>query len=350
MNKRTLLGGFVSLVFLGLLAYHTDPAKTLEALSRGKYWLLAPGIAIFFTGVWFRALRWHYLLRPLGNITVGRLYPIVIVGYTVNNLLPVRVGEIARSYLVGEKERLSKVAVLGTIAAERLLDGITLLFFAGLAAVLLPIEEPLNGVLKGMALFYLMALTAILVISSSPKRTESLLSTCIKILPSTMRPKARATALLLVSGLRAVSNPYWLGGAAFFSALSWLTEGIFFYFVGLALDINQPISVYLLAMAAANLATSIPSSQAGIGPFEYFCALVLIQFGTSPELATAYALVVHAALIVPIVLVGLFYLWSKHMPWKDITSLSTAPSPAPVNLAIGGEEEGKRGETWNTQS
>jgi len=331
-NIQTIVAGLVSLGFLGLLLYQIDLAKTWDVMLKARYWLLVPGIAVFFIGVWFRALRWHYLLRPLKNISTDQLFPVVVVGYTINDLLPVRAGEIARAYLVGEKEHVSKLSVIGTIAAERLLDGLTLLFFAGASAFFLPIEEPLQSVLKGIAGLYIAALAVGFFLSSSPHRANFILRIFLRILPSPLRPRAQETFALLIGGLKAMSSPRWFGAATLFSILSWITEGTLFYVVGLAFDIQQPVTVYFLAMAAANLATSLPSSQAGIGPFEYFCALVLIQFGTLPELAAAYTIVVHAALIVPIVLAGLVYLWSKHMPWKDITSVATTPSKASVSI------------------
>ena len=331
---QTLVGGLISLVFLGLLLYQIDLTRTWDALLRARYWLLAPAIAVFFVGVWFRAVRWRYLLRPLKDIATARLFPVVVVGYTVNDLLPVRVGEIVRAYMVGDKEHLSKLAIVGTIAAERLLDGLTLLFFAAIATIFLPIEEPLKSLLTGIAGLYIAALAIGFFLCSSASRTEAILGLALRVLPSSIRLRVQEASTLVLHGLSVMSSPRWFGAAALFSMLSWITEGTFFYLVGLAFDIQQPLTVYILAMAAANLATSLPSSQAGIGPFEYFCALVFIQFGTPPDVAAAYTIVVHAALIVPIVLPGLIYLWTKQIGWRDITAISTSPSPAQVGVTI----------------
>ncbi|HLB11566.1 MAG TPA: UPF0104 family protein, partial [Dehalococcoidia bacterium] len=63
---------------------------------------------------------------------------------------------------------------------------------------------------------------------------------------------------------------------------------------------------------------SIPSSQGGIGPFEFVASQTMGLFQVDPSLATAYAIGVHAALLVPITLLGLFYLWREHLSLRAI--------------------------------
>ena len=63
-----------------------------------------------------------------------------------------------------------------------------------------------------------------------------------------------------------------------------------------------------MAMSAGNLALTAPSSQGGIGPFEYFAEQVVILAGANKGTAAAYALVAHAVVIVPVVVLGLLFL------------------------------------------
>ena len=70
-------------------------------------------MAVYFIGVWFRAMRWQFLLNPLRDFPVRRLYPIVIIGYAANNLLPMRLGELVRSYYSGAERELQRQLCLG---------------------------------------------------------------------------------------------------------------------------------------------------------------------------------------------------------------------------------------------
>ena len=69
----------------------------------------------------------------------------VVVGYMANNLLPLRIGEVVRSYYVGEREGVSKTAALATILIERLMDALTLIVFVAVIAVFVPLTAVAEG-------------------------------------------------------------------------------------------------------------------------------------------------------------------------------------------------------------
>ena len=119
----------ISIVFLGLFVSNIDIHRTIDHITEANYLLITLSLIAYFIAVLFRTLRWQYLLAPIKIVSVKTLYPIVVVGYMANNILPLRLGEIVRAYYVGEKENVSKLASLATIAVERVLDGLTLLFF-----------------------------------------------------------------------------------------------------------------------------------------------------------------------------------------------------------------------------
>ena len=82
---------------------------------------------------YFRATRWKYLLRPLGvSLPLGRLLAMSTVGFMGILLLPVRLGEFIRPYYVARSGQSRMSAVLGTVAVERIADGllISILFFS----------------------------------------------------------------------------------------------------------------------------------------------------------------------------------------------------------------------------
>ena len=134
------------------------------------------------------------------RMAVARLYPVVVVGYMANNLLPVRLGEVVRAYYLGERENVSKVSSLATIAVERVFDGLTLLFLAAVVSLFLPLVGLLQGladragvpwVLLALAMsmpFVLVAAFMVLA-SYSPRWFEVLLQRLIGVLPALLRPQ-----------------------------------------------------------------------------------------------------------------------------------------------------------------
>ena len=127
-NWRFLIGLGVSLLLLLVLIYQVDLSEVDDALAKVNYKLyLAPSIALYFVAVYFRAVRWRYLLSPMKVLPVGRLYPVVVIGYMANNLLPARLGELVRAYYLARREPINASSALGTVAVERVYDGMTLL-------------------------------------------------------------------------------------------------------------------------------------------------------------------------------------------------------------------------------
>src|SRR5690606_31830875 len=115
-RKRFWFGLVVTVAFLAFFLVRTDFGEILDAFSGADYTLALAGVPLYFAGYWFRAFRWRLLLKPVKDIETGRLYPVVIMGLMTNNIVPMRIGELVRAYLVGQREDVPKSAALGTIA------------------------------------------------------------------------------------------------------------------------------------------------------------------------------------------------------------------------------------------
>src|SRR5574340_1740284 len=123
------LGIAVSAVFLYFALRNLQLGEVWEALKTAQYWWLLPGIAVYFVGVWVRAWRWHYLLRPLKKIPTKTMFPIVTIGYMGNNVFPARAGEVLRAAILKDREDVSISASLATIVVERIFDAVVMLGF-----------------------------------------------------------------------------------------------------------------------------------------------------------------------------------------------------------------------------
>src|SRR3990167_3573191 len=150
-SRRLWLGLGGTGLFLGLFFWRTDLGDLGDALAQANYWWVVPAVAIWFVSAAFRSLRWHYLLQRLAKLSTRTLYPIVIIGYMANNLLPLRSGELVRAYVLGERHNVSKMSTLGTIAVERVFDGIVLVSFLVLAGAFLGLSSELRVLAVTMA-------------------------------------------------------------------------------------------------------------------------------------------------------------------------------------------------------
>jgi len=336
------LGGGVSVALLLLLFYQVDMGELKDALRDANYFLLAPSIAVYFVAVLFRAIRWRFLLAPLGIFPVGRLYPVVVIGYMANNLLPVRLGELVRSYYLARRENLNASSALATIAVERVYDGITLLAFAARAAPWLLLLGEFDGagdVSRTTGIIFLGATVAAFgvmlafftLLGSSPSfadRIEGLLN----IVPAGPRPKVKDLFRTFVAGLAVLSSPSKHLALFLYSLPVWLLEGSMYFMLAYSFGIDEHFDsvgvlllVVLLLTATSNLATAVPSAIGGIGPFEIVAQQTLMALGVGASLAGAYSGFVHlVALWLPVNLAGLVLLWKNNLSLHEMSAASRA--------------------------
>ena len=137
------------------------------------YLLLA---TLFLWGsVWLRGLRWKWLFKESASPSVASLYRAELIGYFGNNVLPLRLGELLRTYIVGKENNFPKSFVFGTIVIERLMDMLALFLFALILLLLDPFKEGWisDYLLKGGSVILIVIFTLIIISRFKLKTTEN---------------------------------------------------------------------------------------------------------------------------------------------------------------------------------
>jgi uncharacterized protein (TIRG00374 family) len=328
------IGILVSAVFIGLFYWdqHDSFDDIPRAFEKANYWWIVASLPVYFAGLWVRTVRWQYFLRPVKRVPARRLYPVVIIGLMANNLIPARAGEFARAYVLGVRERVSKSSVLGTIAVDRLFDGLTLVpmmflvaVFAGRDVTFPVLSYDLNiAALSGvMTVLFGAALAFLLVLVFSTPARDGLHRLAHRLAPGSLKPKVEDVLTSFFEGLQSLRSPIDLAVAFIASTISWTLEATMYYLIARGFGIDEPFHVFLLLTAAANLVIAIVASQGGVGPFELVVSKTVVAFGAAPELASAYAIGLHAILLFPIIILGLYLMWSMKLTFGDMLKSST---------------------------
>ena len=129
----------------------------------------------------------------------------------------------------------------------------------------------------------------------------------------------------------------------------WLFEGAMYYIIGLSFDLpnfftapGTLVAVALLVTATSNLATTIPSTMGGIGPFEYVAQRTLAILGVSTSVATAYVSFLHiVALLIPVTLLGLFILWRENLSLAQIAQVKHTEQQPKASYTVSGIAAGE---------
>ena len=356
-SRRFLLSLALGGLFIGFFLYRVDLKEMGRVLREANYLFVLPSLLLYFMALWWRTLRWRSILRPLGRFRLRRLWPVVVVGYAANNLLPVRLGELVRAYYLGQREAVSRTSALATIVIERLFDGLTLLFLVAVVALFLPVVRLFQDLGEQVRIHWLVLtlglnipfflLSGVLVaLARWPDRATRLAARLVDRLPGGAGSSLGSLAARFLAGLSALRDPRRLLMISLFSLPVWLSEAGLYFAIALSFDLQDAlggwvtmIGVLLVTTATSNLGTSLPSTGGGVGPFEFFAQATLIFFGVGSAVASAYTLVVHATLLLPVTAMGLLYMWAGNLSLRRLARASQAqegPAEAVLCQPTGG--------------
>jgi uncharacterized protein (TIRG00374 family) len=327
------LGAIISALFLVIALRGLDLQQVWQDVQAANYWWIVPGVLAYFVGVWVRTWRWHYLLHPIKPISLRVMWPIVVIGYMGNNVYPFRAGEVIRAYILKKKEGVNLSASIATILVERIFDGLVMLLFVFIALPLVPgLPDWLRQTVIFASLLFLGALFVFLGMATLPNFSRSLYQRVInRFAPPKLQPKLLLIADRFMEGIGSLASLRNILMVFFTSLIIWLLETVKYWFVMHAFNFTVSFFALMLMNGVVNLATTLPSAPGYIGTFDGPGIEVLKVFGVTPNVAAAYTLVLHAALWLPITLLGFWYMARESFGWQDIgkavAETHSPPSP-----------------------
>ena len=332
------IGILISIIFIWLALRGLELEEVWHTFQTANYWWLIPGIVVYFIGVWVRAWRWHYLLRPIKNIPTRTMFPIVTIGYMGNNIYPARAGEVLRAFVLRRDEGVPISASLATIIVERIFDGVVMLAFV---FVSLPRLVQLNttsgfvGNIRDVAIWgtviFSAALLAFLLSAMFPSTSMRLGTWAINtFIPDRFRKKLLNIMGKFMDGLASLRSPWTAIMIFFTSVLIWLLETGKYWFVMHAFTFEVDWFILMLMNGIVNLATTIPSAPGYIGTFDLPGIEVLSAAGVSRAVATGYTGLLHVALWLPITLLGAYYMIRAGVKWGENVEKVRQESALPV--------------------
>lgn len=315
----------VSVGFVALFLRTTHLGELRDALADAQYWWLVPALGLFFVTVSVRCVRWSILMRPIADLGPKRLFPYVIIGYMANNLLPARAGEVVRAYIVGDRENVSKVGTLGSIAVERLFDGCILVLMLLVCGAIAGFDDSrLEAIAIASSVVFALAFIGFYSLTLSEERARRFMQFLMKALPKRLEHMAGGIVEALVISLRSVHDWRTFLGVTVLSVLAWIIEAGSYMVVGYSFDIDLSFAHFVLLLAASNMVIIIPTFLGGTGPFEWAAKLVLVGAGVGGGVAGAYAIVAHQLVVLPTTVLGLLMLWAYGIGFNRISKIDTA--------------------------
>jgi len=328
---RVFLGVAISALFLFLIFRAVDVAQVWSSLKTAEFAWIPLAVGIYFCAVWLRTTRWTMLMKPVKKCATRTLFPIYIISYMANNVLPLRIGDIYRAYIVGKKERVSKSASLVTIGVERIFDGLTMLLLLFLSFIFYPVSDKnVKLAIQAGALIFLTAIVVCYIIVLNRKWAFWFFHKILPLTPEKFHHRMDEIFGNFFKGLDALKGAKDILRVIGLSLATWLVEAASYLVVLWSFGFSGQYYVAVSAMALVNLMIIVPAAPGYFGPFEAACIIILGKTGYgnvthfTDEIATAYALVLHVVVQwIPSTFLGLYYMWREHISFKEIQTDSS---------------------------
>jgi hypothetical protein len=314
---KQVLGYLIGLICLVWVFHNINFGQFLQGMKTISWiWV---SLAVFFDilSYYTQGVRWQLLLRPLGKVSSVRATQAIYVGLFTNEIVPLRVGELVRLFLVSRWLSVKLVAVIPSLVVERFFDGIWLALAIGLIAFFIPLPKELLGAEKilGPLVMLLTVLFVYLIFFKKTALTEEKAGA-----GSQWYPLRSLSSFLkrLAEGVQAIGTSRFFF-ASFVVSLFILT----FQIIALWLMMRAyglPLSIWAgsVVLLILHLGTAIPNAPSNIGTYQFFTVVGLTLFGIEKTLAASFSVGAFLVLTIPLWAIGLFSLWRTGMTLATI--------------------------------
>jgi glycosyltransferase 2 family protein len=329
-HLRAVIGALISLVALFFALRGINPRAVWSAVLAANYPWLIVGILLVCLSIVLRARRWRAFFSNPERLPFGLLFGVLNVGYLVNNLLPLRAGELVRIWLLGQRDDVSRAEALATIVVERLVDTLSVIILLGMVAPFIPVPHAAARPVLLLAAMMLLLAALLLIVATQRATALRLVGWGSRLLPERLRGGLSRQADAAIDGLAALRNPRAAAEVAVLSALVYLTLGASMAAQLMAFHIRLGIAAPFFVLATATLGLVIPASPGAIGIWEGVVIAALTgAFSIDRNLATGVALVTHVIFFSPPMFLGAAYVWRVGVSWGRLLGLPAAEEARP---------------------
>jgi len=319
------LAGFLLLISL---IWWLGFEKLLMLVSQASWvWLFLSALNLIPTYL-VRAWRWRLLLVHIKNpVKISNTFWSTAVGYMVNTLIPVRLGEFIRAYILGEKEKVSFASVFSSVVVERTLDLIGLLTIGLVLLVVLPIE----GFGWGLTSFKVVGGLIVLILTilffgvKKEKKIISIIDKISSILPFLSKRKDKITGFAesLIYGVKGIGKyPKLLPIILALTWVLWIIQLLTVYMVFKAFNQPTPILIVFFGAVILYFTYILPSVPGYVGTHETYWTLIFLSLGlTQVELLFAMGLAGHLVGLIAMIIIGCVGVVWLGLSFEDIFKL-----------------------------
>ncbi len=313
---RGLIGFALSAFLLWYVFKDVEWAQVWDVLRDANVPLVVVAVIVSTMIFPLRALRWRPILDPIAPaLPFGPLWRATAMGFMANSILPARAGELVRAFALSRETTVSFSAAFASLVVDRVFDLVVVILLMVLAMfdpafpsdVLVAGRPASNYAGSGVVVLVAVSL-ALYAIVYFPEGLIRLYEVFARRVAPRFEERGKQLLRSFADGLSVLRHPGRFSVVFLWALALWLTQSLSFWIMFQALDISVPFSAALFVNGLIMFAVALPSTPGYFGPFEVAAVAGLAVYGVERNLAVAWSLAFHVLTLIPITLIGLYYL------------------------------------------
>src|SRR3954468_2224050 len=338
--RRHARTAIILLLTLGLLAFFfrkANPAAVWAETRHADPVLLILATVLTSLTYAVRALRWQSLLAPIGRTHYSVAFRTTVIGFAANSLIPGRVGEVLRPYLLARRESLNATSAFATIILERVLDLATVLilfalFVFGSASRTISGDPAQLGLVKfGGAIAAASAVGGLMVLfalAGHPERLGRAALRVERVVPARVAGIVAGLVETFAQGLAVMRDPARLAISLVLSFPMWMSIAAGIWLTSRAFHVTFPYQGSFLVMTVLVVGVAAPT-PGGVGAFHAAYQFAVTEFfGATVDRAVGAAIVLHALSFVPVTILGLAFMAREGLTFGGARAMATGATGA----------------------
>jgi glycosyltransferase 2 family protein len=241
-----------------------------EISSVTAAWAIPVYVGVFALFHMLRAWRWFYLLRPFAKVNISTMMEVAFLGFAAIQMMPLRTGEVARPYLLDKYAGISKSALFGTIAIERVIDGLIVSLLLSAALFTVPSER--SSLIWGLRtiplLIFVVALSLLVAFYFRPVLVKQLIRGICRLVSQKLADFAIGVLERFHAGLAALPNHRNFWAFVIISILYWGINGVGFFLLARGCGVMLPMAGALAGMGCLAVGILLPAGPGYFGNFQ----------------------------------------------------------------------------------
>jgi len=294
--RGLIIALFIGVLLFGLWLKHTPFGELKGYFAQLNPLLVASAAVVYLCAYFVRSLRWRLLQSPVQKLSVGESWSFSMAGNLLNYLIPIRAGELLKSWLIKQKYHLAMAESLPIVFIDKSFDTLAILVvILVLPFLAVKLNNLLLVLLALLFMVFLLSFAIILLAALYPEKANSFLSKLFFWLPQRFQAKLESFISLFVEGLSLIKKqPVLLYKAALFTIIGVVLDGLYFYLVFRAFGILFPFLLIVLGYALINMSYAIPQPPAQLGSNEWMMIVIFsLGFGLTQNEASAIMAFAH---------------------------------------------------------